>query len=228
MSVIRILADQSRIPRVSIQFFTQRVLHGGGIAQRLHFSVRCGAYRGFQRVQQVRVSVFRVGDGQRGRRRVAVAPVNGSADAVNVKSQPEHSVRLIELDVLRQDRALFPRDAHTEVQIVREVWLVRESFVKKFECGVTQCALRLWRAVVWHGSCANILLRFRPGPGYHVAPPRMSMISGALFFLALTLHRLTPSVDLTTIYHNVSFTEPPQTPSARFYALSRKRTRLPP
>ncbi len=29
------------------------------------------------------------------------------------------------------------------------------------------------------------------------------MISGALFFLALTLHRLAPSVDLTKIYHNI-------------------------
>ncbi|RWT90028.1 hypothetical protein DN602_29830 [Raoultella ornithinolytica] len=29
------------------------------------------------------------------------------------------------------------------------------------------------------------------------------MISGALFFLGLTLHRPQASVDLTTIYHNI-------------------------
>ncbi|HBP6184539.1 TPA: hypothetical protein MI358_28495 [Klebsiella pneumoniae] len=29
------------------------------------------------------------------------------------------------------------------------------------------------------------------------------MIAGALFFLALTLHRLATSVELTTIYHNI-------------------------
>lgn len=175
MTVVRIFADQSRIPRVSVQFFTQRIFHGGGVAQRLHFSVRCGAYRRFQGVQQERVSIFRIGDGQRGRRRVAIAPVNGGTGVINVKSDPEHGVRLIELDVFRQDSALFPCDTYTEVQIVREVRLVRQAVVKKFECGVTQCALRLWRAVVWHGSCANILSRFRPGPGYHVAPPRYTV-----------------------------------------------------
>ena len=66
-----------------------------------------------------------------------------------------------------------------------------------------QCALRLWRAVVWHGSCANILSRFRPGPGNHDGPPRYDMISGDLFFLALKLHRLTLSVDLPLIEHNI-------------------------
>ncbi|MGS4627085.1 hypothetical protein ACKURT_25380, partial [Enterobacter roggenkampii] len=34
-------------------------------------------------------------------------------------------------------------------------------------------------------------------------PPRYDMISGALFFLGLTLHRPQASVDLTTIYHNI-------------------------
>ena len=71
------------------------------------------------------MSVFRIGDGQRGRGRVTVAPVNGCADAIDVESQPEHGVRLVELDVFRQDSALFPCDAYTEVQIVREVRLVR-------------------------------------------------------------------------------------------------------
>ncbi len=149
------------------------------------------------------MSVFGIGDSQRGRWRVAVAPVNGCSDAINVQSQPEHGVRLIELNVFRQDSALFPRDVYTEMQIVREVRLVWQAVVKKFECGVTQCALRLWRAVVWHGSCANILSRFRPGPGNHDGPPRYDMISEDLFFLALTLHRLTLSDDLTAIYHNI-------------------------
>jgi len=34
-------------------------------------------------------------------------------------------VRLVELDVFRQNRALFSRDAYTEVQIVRKIRLVR-------------------------------------------------------------------------------------------------------
>lgn len=33
------------------------------------------------------------------------------------------------------------------------------------------------------------------------------MISGALFFLALTLHRLATSVDPATIYHNIPFAQ---------------------
>ena len=71
------------------------------------------------------MSVFRVGDGQRRRGSVAVAPVNGSSGAVNVKSQPEHGVRLIKLDVFRQNGAFFPCDAYTKVQIIREVRFVR-------------------------------------------------------------------------------------------------------
>lgn len=59
--------------------------------------------------------VFRVGDGQRGRRRVPVAPVDGGTGTIDIEAQPEHSVRLVELDVLREYRALFPGDAHTEV-----------------------------------------------------------------------------------------------------------------
>lgn len=50
----------------------------------------------------------------------------------------------------------------------------------------------------------RFLQGFVPGPGYHVHPPRLSMISGASFFLALTLHRLATSVDPATIYHNIS------------------------
>lgn len=71
------------------------------------------------------MSIFGVGDGQSGRGCVSVAPVDSCADAINVKSQPEHGVRLIELDVFRLDSTLFPRDAYTEMQIVREVRLVR-------------------------------------------------------------------------------------------------------
>ena len=43
------------------------------------------------------------------------------------------------------------------------------------------------------------------------------MISGALFFLALKLHRLGLSVDLTLIYHNISLTRTVQTPSESFW-----------
>lgn len=71
------------------------------------------------------MSVFRVGDGQCGRRRVPIAPVDGSTGAIDVESQPEHGVRLVELDVLGQDGLLFPRDTYTEAQIVREVRLAR-------------------------------------------------------------------------------------------------------
>lgn len=70
------------------------------------------------------MSVFRIGDGQRRRRSVAIAPVYSRADAIDVKSQPEHGMRLVELDVFRQDCALFPCDAYTEVKIVREVRLM--------------------------------------------------------------------------------------------------------
>ena len=143
---------------------------------------------------------------------VTVAPVDSSTGTINVKSQPEHGVGVIELDVFRQDGAFLTGNAYAKVQIIREVRLVWQSFVKKFECGVMQCALRLWRAVVWHGSCANILSRFRPGPGNHDCPPRYDMISGALFFLGLKLHRLTPSVDLTTIYHNAFLRAPRKRP----------------
>jgi len=61
------------------------------------------------------MSVVGVGNGQRGRGRVAVAPVDGGTGAINVESQPEHGVRLIELDV-------YP---YTKMQIVRKVRLVR-------------------------------------------------------------------------------------------------------
>lgn len=116
--------------------------------------------------------VFRVGDGQRGRRRVPVAPVDGRTGAIDVESQPEHGVRLVELDVFRQDRALFPGDAHAEVQIVREVRFVWETVVKKIEGGLSHSRLNLWRAVVLLGACASILLRnLVLRPRYRDLPP---------------------------------------------------------
>ena len=118
------------------------------------------------------MSVLRIGDGQRGRGGVSVAPVDGSTGAVNIKSQPEHGMRLVELDVFRQNGAFLTGNPYTKVQVVGKVRLVWQTVVKKCECGVMQCALRLWRAVVWHGSCANILSRFRPSPGNHATPPR--------------------------------------------------------
>ncbi len=124
MAVVRILQISPEYP-VSASNFLRSVLHGGGVAQRLHFSVRRGTYRGFQRIKQVRVSIFRVSDGQRGRGRVAVTPVDGGTGAIDVESQPEHSVRLIELNVFRQNGAFLTGNAYTKVQIVRKVRLVR-------------------------------------------------------------------------------------------------------
>lgn len=68
--------------------------------------------------------VFGVGDGQRGCGRIAIAPVDGGTEAVYVKTEPKHGVRLVELDVFRQNRALFSRDAYTKMQIVRKIRLV--------------------------------------------------------------------------------------------------------
>jgi len=77
------------------------------------------------------MTIFRIGDGQRRRWGVAVAPVNGGTKPIDVKPEPEHGVRLVELDVFRQNRALFPCDAYTKMQIVREVRLVRQAVVEK-------------------------------------------------------------------------------------------------
>ena len=71
------------------------------------------------------MSVVGVGDCQRGRGGVAVAPVDGGTGAIDVESQPEHGVRLIELDVFRQNGAFLTGNAYTKVQIVRKVRLVR-------------------------------------------------------------------------------------------------------
>jgi hypothetical protein len=87
------------------------------------------------------------------------------------------------------------------VQIVRKVRLVWQAVVEKCECGVMQCALRLWRAVVWHVSCANILSRFRPGPGYHADPPRFEHDAGALFFL-LPLNYTRTASPVESFCHN--------------------------
>ena len=51
------------------------------------------------------MTIFGIGNGQRRCGGVTVAPVDSRADAIDVKSQPEHGVRLVELDVFRQDSA---------------------------------------------------------------------------------------------------------------------------
>ena len=71
------------------------------------------------------MSVVGVGDGQCGRGGVTVAPVDSGTGAIDVESQPEHGVRLIELDVFRQNGAFLTGNAYTKVQIVRKVRLVR-------------------------------------------------------------------------------------------------------
>lgn len=96
-------------------------------AKRLHFPVRRGADRGLQRVKQVRMSVVWIGDCQRGRGGVAVAPVDGGSGAINVESQPEHGMRLIELDIFRQNDAFLTSNAHTKMQIVRKIRLGARS-----------------------------------------------------------------------------------------------------
>ena len=61
------------------------------------------------------MSVVGVGDRQWRRGGIAVAPVDGGTGAIDVESQPEHGVRLIELDVFRQNGAFFPCNAYTKV-----------------------------------------------------------------------------------------------------------------
>lgn len=60
-------------------------------------------------MQQMRLSV--VGVGQRGRGGVAI----------DVDSQPEHGMRLVELDVFRRNGAFFTGNTDAEMQIVRKV-----------------------------------------------------------------------------------------------------------
>ncbi len=69
------------------------------------------------------MSVIGIVDSQRGCGGVAVAPVDGGSGANNVESQPEHGVRLIELDIFRQNGAFLTSNAHTKMQIVRKVRL---------------------------------------------------------------------------------------------------------
>ncbi|SSI90763.1 Uncharacterised protein [Klebsiella pneumoniae] len=71
------------------------------------------------------MSVVGVGDGQRRRGGVAIAPVDGGTGAIDVESQPEHGVRLIKLDVFRQNGAFLTGNPYTKMQIVRKVRLVR-------------------------------------------------------------------------------------------------------
>ena len=69
------------------------------------------------------MSVVGIGDSQRGREGVVVARVDGGSGAFNVESQPEHGVRLIELDIFRQNGAFLTSNAQTKMQIVRKVQL---------------------------------------------------------------------------------------------------------
>ena len=106
------------------------------------------------------VPVFRVHDGESRCRSVPVAPIYRRAGAVNVKTEPEHRVWLVELDVFRKNCALFPGNADAELEFVGKIGFAGKPLVKKVECLVTQSRLRLWRAVVSHGACASILVRF--------------------------------------------------------------------
>ena len=118
------------------------------------------------------VTIFGIHDGQCGRGGVAVAPVYRRTRAVNVKPEPEHRVWLVELDIFRKNGALFPGNAYAELEFVGKIGFAGKPLVKKVECLVSQSRLRLWRAVVSHGSCASILLRFCAcALVNHVLPP---------------------------------------------------------
>ena len=73
------------------------------------------------------MSVVWIGDSQRGRGGVAFAPADGGSGAINVESQPEHGMRLIELDIFRQNDAFLTNNAHTKMQIVRKIRLGAKS-----------------------------------------------------------------------------------------------------
>ncbi len=124
MAVVRILQISPEYPVSASNFYVARSpRRRRSTAASFFRPARCVSR--FQRIKQVRVSVFRVSDGQRGRGCVAVTPVDGGTGAIDIESQPEHGVRLIELDVFRQDGAFLTGYANTEVQIVRKVRLVR-------------------------------------------------------------------------------------------------------
>lgn len=146
------------------------------------------------------MSVFGIGDGQRGRGRVAVAPVYGGTGAIDIESQPEHGVRLIELDIFRQNGAFFTGNSYTKVQIVRKVRLMRQTLIEKMECSVTQSGLRLWRAVVWHGSCAKIPLRFRTWPWLSCASAKIEHDFRGFVFSCLNV---TPSGNFCRTHNNL-------------------------
>lgn len=52
---------------------------------------------------------------------VGVAQRRLGGVAIDVESQPEHSMRLVELDVFRRNGALFTGNTDAKMQIVRKV-----------------------------------------------------------------------------------------------------------
>ena len=146
------------------------------------------------------MSVVRISDGQRRRWSITITPINGSTGAIDVESQPEHGVRLIELDVFRQNGAFFTGNSYTKVQIVRKVRLMRQTLIEKMECSVTQSGLRLWRAVVWHGSCANIPSRFRTWPWLSCASAKIEHDCRGFVFSCLNV---TPSGNFCRTHNNL-------------------------
>jgi hypothetical protein len=57
-----------------------------------------------------------------------------------------------------------------------------------------QCALRLWRAVVWHGSCANIL-SVSPGLVIMLSAKNEHDFRGFVFLLPLNYTRTASPVE---------------------------------
>ncbi len=118
------------------------------------------------------MSVFRVSDGQRGRGCVAVTPVDGGTGAIDIESQPEHGVRLIELDVFRQDGAFLTGYANTEVQIVRKYGLCGKRSLKSSSAALCNAPCAYGGLL---SGTVHVLISFQgfvPGPGYHVRSPK--------------------------------------------------------
>jgi len=62
------------------------------------------------------------------------------------------------------------------------VW---QTLVEQGEGWFSHSRLSLWRAVVLHSACANILLRFYAWPWFHIPSAKSRYEFGALFFLPL-------------------------------------------
>ena len=145
------------------------------------------------------MSVFRIHDGQRWRRSVTVTPVYSRTRAVNVKTEPEHRVWLVELDVFRKNGALFPGNAYTKVQIVRKVRLMRQTLVERWSAALLNLACAYGGLLFRTVHVLRFLQGFVPSPGYHVHPPRLSMISGASF----SGSNVTPSGNFCRSHHDL-------------------------